>query len=249
MVLHTNTYELLNPPRASRSSLGRVFIYLLLLNVSDDVEPSPYYVGTTSQLSKRFGGHAEIHWHWNTYNTAPKIYIVGTVDIDEGLSAVTELKTLLTEQGHFLRRDSGERKIVPVNKTKDSLEHAFIDIPDEWYQKFSIKTGAKTVVKKKGGVEDQNVPLPNPTSEQVKKFFEQTNLNLNERVLYNYLADLYNPVIGKVIIDANDSMIRMLQVSKKRNKFFVIPPVLPHKGKIYLPLQKSLKAKMGDILI
>ncbi|MDQ0733522.1 hypothetical protein [Arthrobacter sp. B1I2] len=99
------TYEILNPPAFTKKSRHGKFIYVLMFNIAD-MKTLPYYVGQTSGLTARFGGHPMIMWHLAKFDAPPKIWIAGEVKAARADAAEQDLITNLSNAGYLLTNSS-----------------------------------------------------------------------------------------------------------------------------------------------
>ena len=232
-------------PKATRSSLGRVFIYTLFVNDPEHPEKNaPYFVGTTSQLSKRLSNHAQVNWHHNVFHAPPKVEIYGTCDIDEALGAVRDLTNLFREQGFTLDSSNGSWH----KKEKSILTNYFSSIPDkavvpeEWFSQWGIKTGGKK--KPSSEAEQYSSMKYNVTAEDIKTYLIQT-LKGRDLDLYISLLDSYKDDQTAILMEFSDYRWEQLNKHPKRNKIFAYPPRDQASGRKMLPIQKSVLDKIA----
>lgn len=95
------TYEIINPPAFSKKSRHGKFIYVLMFNVAG-LKSLPYYVGQSSGLTARFGGHAMIMWHLAKFDAPARIWIAGEVKAAQADAAEQDLITRLSDAGYLL---------------------------------------------------------------------------------------------------------------------------------------------------
>lgn len=95
------TYEILNPPAFSKKSRHGKFIYVLMTNVNGQ-NSVPYYVGQSSGLTARFGGHQMIMWHFAKFDAPAHIWIAGEVPAAKADAAEQDLITRLSDVGYLL---------------------------------------------------------------------------------------------------------------------------------------------------
>lgn len=95
------TYEILNPPAFSKKSRHGKFIYVLMFNVAGQ-KSVPYYVGQSSGLSSRFGGHQMIMWHFAKFDVPAHIWIAGEIPAAKADAAEQDLINRLSDVGYLL---------------------------------------------------------------------------------------------------------------------------------------------------
>jgi hypothetical protein len=99
------TYEIINPPAFSKKSRHGKFIYVLMFNVAG-LKSLPYYVGQSSWLTARFGGHTMIMWHLAKFDAPARIWIAGEVTASQADAAEQDLITKLSSAGYLLTNSS-----------------------------------------------------------------------------------------------------------------------------------------------
>lgn len=74
----SSPYIMLNPPLSDTPSVGRTYIYVMLLNTRGGKD-KPFYVGQTADIKKRLKNHSQLTWHYAKFNAPAKVYIAGSV--------------------------------------------------------------------------------------------------------------------------------------------------------------------------
>jgi hypothetical protein len=98
-------YEILNSPAFSKKSRHGKFIYVLMFNVAG-LKSSPYYVGQSSGLTARFGGHMMLMWHLAKFDAPAHVWIAGEVPATKADAAEQDLITRLSNAGYLLTNSS-----------------------------------------------------------------------------------------------------------------------------------------------
>lgn len=179
---------------AVRSSSGKTFVYVLMLNVNDEHKPVPFYVGRTKNLTLRFSNHKNIAWHYNTFQRPVSIWVAGTVKDVLVDDAELELKSMLSQQGYFLV-DSGLQKTwsTSLKDMNSELVNDYVDavqskksIVKQWQSKWCKETSNDTTSVHASVLQEQNKTLVDIVSQQ--KFYSAKEHSLAVSIAEQYDA-------------------------------------------------------------
>lgn len=100
-------YRITNAPIEEQADSSGVFIYVLLLNVSESAPHHPFYVGQATNPRRRFGNHQVISWHHMKFEREVHVWIIGKVPAHQASEAEHDLIQRLAHDGYWLANSQG----------------------------------------------------------------------------------------------------------------------------------------------
>lgn len=233
--------------KSLKASQDRSFIYVLLLNVSDDSMQKPFAVGSCKKILQKFSRNAISNWHYESFKRPIIVRILGTVHdkaVDEALAG---LKFVLVKGGCYIpsTRITAKQGIRYVNK-KEEIKYDL----DGWARKFSILSpsliGVSSVNKKVDHVFTVE-HIESYINSQTQLSTEALNLALKIARTYSFDDDkasiLFNDVRTKTEIDKLKKLLNQIRfIWNPQHKFI---PYMVNEYRLTKPAIKFLTEKHG----